>query len=440
MSRVTSRPEQHESAEEGLRGADRFGARSILGWFGVVLGVVPFLALWLWIRDSSSALAALDRSIAAQLNEAVRASPVVVDTLHVVTELAGTATAVLIFVITTTSLVIQQSWRLALFAATTGVGLAILIPASKALIGRARPMVEVPVAETPGNASFPSGHSMTAVVLWGTLVLIALPAVRRSARSWLLGGAVVLVLVIGCTRLALGVHFLSDVLAGWALGMAWLAVMVVSFRTWPGAPHENRPLDPLQQEGAEVVEVERPGRAAAGVRGRDLAWLVGAAASIAAVLVGLGLLMTGPWQDTWLGRWDRQVVAFMVEVRGSAVTDVASVVSAMSRTTTVVAVALAIGMLALAATGSWRPMLFVAVALTGETLLYFAVSRLVDRPRPEVADLTPGSPSQRAGRRDTPQPRSFCTARSPPSSFAAGPPRFGGPRSRWRCWFPSACP
>jgi len=64
----------------------------------------------------------------------------------------------------------------------------------------------------------------------------------------------------------------------------------------------------------------------------------------------------------------------------------------MSGTTTVVAVALAISMLALAATGSWRPMLFVTVGLIGEALLYFAVSRLVDRPRPGVADLTTGLP------------------------------------------------
>lgn len=393
MSRVTSRPEEHQNADEQLRGAERFGARSILGWLGVLLGVVPFLALWLLIRDSSSTLASLDRSIAAQLNESVRGSTVVVDTLHLVTELAGTATGVLVFTLITVFLAIQQRWRLAAFAATTGIGLAILIPASKALIGRARPMVDVPVADLPGSASFPSGHSMTAVVLWGTLVLIALPAVRRSARLWLVGCAVALVVVIGFTRLALGVHFLSDVLAGWALGTAWLAAMVVSFRTWPSASRGSWAVDPLQQEPDEVVDVEEPRRAVLGLAGRDLIWLAGAAVSVAAALVGLGLLMTGPWRDSWLGRWDREVVEFMVEVRSPAVTDVASVASALSGTSMVIAVALTVGVLALAATGTWRPMLFVAVAVAGEALLYFAVSRLVDRPRPDLADLTSGLPA-----------------------------------------------
>jgi len=298
---VTSEPKRHEATEQ-LKGVNRFGARSVLSWGGVVLGLVPFLILWLLIRDSSSALAGLDRAIAAELSETVRGYPVIVDTLYVVTELAGTGTAVLIFALTTIFLAIQQRWRLALFTAGTGVGLALLIPVSKALIGRARPMVEIPVAEVPTNASFPSGHSMTAVVLWGTLVLIALPTARRSARPWLLGGAVVLIVVIGCTRLALGVHFLSDVLAGWALGTAWLAAMVLSFRTWRGPLHDDRPMDPLRQDSAEVVNVERPSRAAARIGGRDLTGLAGAAVSTASALVALGLLVTGPWKDTgWAG-------------------------------------------------------------------------------------------------------------------------------------------
>lgn len=396
MSKVTSRPGEPENAGEQLSGPERFGVRSILGWFGVVLGLVPFLLLWLWIRDGASALVVLDRAIAAELNEAASTSPVLVDILRIVTQLGNTATAVLVFTLTTLFLAIQQRWRLAAFAATTGVGLAVLVPTSKALIGRARPMVEVPVAALPGNASFPSGHAMTAVVLWGTLVLIALPALRRSDRSWLLGAAVVLVLFVGGTRLALGVHFLSDVLAGWALGVAWLAVMVVTFRAWPGHPTGTRGMDPLQQESAEVVDVEAPGRATDGVRARDLTWLVGAAATIAAMLFALGLLVVGPWQDTWLGRWDQQVVNFMVAVRSSALSEVASLVSVMSGTPMVVAVALAIGTLSLATTGSWRPMLFVAVALIGEVLLYAVVSRLVDRPRPEVPDLTSGLPAAAA--------------------------------------------
>lgn len=393
MSRASSVPTQHDQPDVSPEGVKDFAARSALGWLIVLVGVVPFLVLWLLVRDSSSALAALDRTIAAELNSVVSVRPGLVSTLHTVTELGGNATAIFVLTLTTVFMAVQRRWRLALFTAVTGGGLAVLVPVSKALIGRARPVVDVPLAADPGNASFPSGHSMTAIVLWGTLLVLTLPAVRKAARPWLIAAMVALVVVVGGTRLALGVHFLSDVLAGWALGAAWLAAMVVSFRTWPGAPHDHRSLDPMHQDSAEVVDVETPGRAFAPIHGREVARLAGVAALIAAVLVALGLLLTGPWQDTWIGRWDRLVVDYVVSIRSSILTDVATFVDTASDTPTVVGVSIAIAMLSLASTHSWRPALFVGVAVIGEVALYYAVSRAVGRPRPDVPDFTAGLPS-----------------------------------------------
>lgn len=390
MSRVSSQSARDDATEE-LEGAGRFGGRSALGWIAVVLGVVPFLVLWLLIRDASSALANFDRRIAAELNQAVHGSSLVVDTLTVITDLADTWTAVVVFTVTAVFLAIQHRWRLVAFVAATGVGLSVLIPVSKALIGRARPIVEVQLVEEPVNASFPSGHAMTAVVLWGTVTLIALPAVRRAARPWLIAAVVVLAGIIGFTRLALGVHYVSDVVAGWALGGAWLTAMVLAFRPWPGTDAE-RELDPLQQDETDVVDVGDPRQTARVDSGR-LARLSASAAVIAVALVVLGLLVTGAWGDTWLGRWDRSVVAAMVEMRTATLTDVMTVISALSGSSAVVAGGLAMSVLALGATGSWRPALFVAVTLVGEALLYFVVSRLVDRFRPDVADLTNGLPT-----------------------------------------------
>ncbi len=392
MRRSTPETEPTRPTEQ-VQGASGFGARSLLAWLAVVGGLVPFLVLWLVVRDSSSWLAGLDRSIAAGLNDAVQGSPGTVRALHVVTELAGTTTTVLLITLITAFHVIQHRWRLALFSATVGIGLGLLIPVSKALIGRARPVVEVPVAEMPSNAGYPSGHAMTAVVLWGLFALVALPAVRRRTRPWLLAGVIVLVAIIGFTRLALGVHYLTDVLAGWGLGVAWLAAMVMAFRTWPEAPHADRPVDPLHADPVDVVDVEQPERAANKIGRAPFLRLAGVAVAIVIVLSVLGLLVTGVWKDTWLGRWDRQVAASMVEVRTPALSDVASSVSTLSGTTTVIAVGVATGALALAATRSWRPMLFLAVALIGEVALYFVVAQTVDRARPTVADLTTGLPS-----------------------------------------------
>ncbi len=288
----------------------RFEARALLGWLALLLGAAPFLLLWLLVSQAWGPLSALDREVAAGLNVAVDGSPVLVRVLRTVTGLAGTGPAVLLFVLTTVFLLIRQRRRLAAFVATTGLGLAVLGPAAKAIVGRARPIVASPVVETPSNASFPSGHAMTALVTSGVLLLLALPAVRRRARPWLMTGAVLVVVAIGFTRLALGVHFVSDVLAGWALGAGWLAVTTASFRAWQHARgvHPDRMLDPLD---ADVPEALHAG-AASDVDGRQaqvvLVRLLAIFAALLALFTALGLFVTTVLADTWLGRIDRGAV------------------------------------------------------------------------------------------------------------------------------------
>jgi undecaprenyl-diphosphatase len=78
----------------------------------------------------------------------------------------------------------------------------------------------------PGSPSFPSGHASGSVVTFG--VLAALAAERWPARRfvfWSLAAA--LALAIGASRVVLDVHYLTDVLAGWCLGLAWLAASML---------------------------------------------------------------------------------------------------------------------------------------------------------------------------------------------------------------------
>lgn len=87
----------------------------------------------------------------------------------------------------------------------------------KALFHRARPEA----AFSSLGYSFPSGHAFTAVTLYGILAYwLARAAPRRRVWGW--GGAFVLILLIGLSRLYLRVHFLSDVAAGYAAGLFWL--------------------------------------------------------------------------------------------------------------------------------------------------------------------------------------------------------------------------
>jgi undecaprenyl-diphosphatase len=98
----------------------------------------------------------------------------------------------------------------------------------KIAVARDRPMFVDPVA-TAGGWSFPSGHALNAVLGCGVLLVVLLPRTPPRWRFVLWVVAVVSVLGVGFTRIALGVHYLSDVVAGWALGLVVLAVMWLLF-------------------------------------------------------------------------------------------------------------------------------------------------------------------------------------------------------------------
>ncbi|MFJ5707284.1 phosphatase PAP2 family protein [Streptomyces sp. NPDC093105] len=121
--------------------------------------------------------------------------------------------------------------RLAWWVAGTVVAAAGVQQAVKALVGRDRPEWRDPV-DSAAFSAFPSGHAMTAAVVCGLLLWVVALVGREPWRGWgtLAGLAVVSVLGVGWTRLYLGVHWPSDVLAGWLLGWSCVAVAVLSYR------------------------------------------------------------------------------------------------------------------------------------------------------------------------------------------------------------------
>jgi membrane-associated phospholipid phosphatase len=93
----------------------------------------------------------------------------------------------------------------------------------KVLVHRQRPFVDGPFVDWSGY-SFASGHTIGATLLYGQLLLFVLPALK--ARHWRLlsiFSAVSLVALVGFSRIALGAHFLTDVLAAILFGIIWLA-------------------------------------------------------------------------------------------------------------------------------------------------------------------------------------------------------------------------
>jgi membrane-associated phospholipid phosphatase len=133
-------------------------------------------------------------------------------------------------VVTVTSVVVL--WRAsrrvdALFVGASVVGITITVAILKAVYERARPDTGSPI-RLPHSSSFPSGHAATAVVLYGAigLLLAERACSRLRAVGWLVAAAAV-ALAIGWSRVLLNVHFVSDVLAGFAVGLAFLCCAAI---------------------------------------------------------------------------------------------------------------------------------------------------------------------------------------------------------------------
>lgn len=121
----------------------------------------------------------------------------------------------------------------------------------KVVVHRHRPFVDGPFVDWSGY-SFASGHTIGATLLYGQLLLFVLPVIKtRHWRLLCIFSAVSLVLLVGFSRIALGAHFLTDVLAAIFFGIVWLMLCMVLRK-----PIRRRYLQPEM-----VIPLANPGEA-----------------------------------------------------------------------------------------------------------------------------------------------------------------------------------
>jgi undecaprenyl-diphosphatase len=154
-----------------------------------------------------------------------------------ITALGGTPVLVAVILCAVGYLLLERRYGAAALVVVASAGGGLMSLALKALFGRTRPSV-VPHLVTVDGLSFPSGHSMASAVIYLTLgALLARFAVRRRVRVYVVGVSLLLTLLIGITRVFLGVHYPSDVLAGWSAGLGWalLCWLVARYLQYRGA-------------------------------------------------------------------------------------------------------------------------------------------------------------------------------------------------------------
>ncbi len=190
----------------------------------IVLGVWAFAALASEVleRETTAFDTRVLLSLRAPGNPAVPiGGPALQEFMRDLTALGGTWTLTILTLIVSIGLVLQRHGRTALFLVVSVASGAAVSTLFKHLISRPRPEL-VPHGSFVNTASFPSGHSMMAAVTYLTLaVVISRFQTRRAVKVYVLTVATFLAIAVGISRIYLGVHWPTDVLAGWALGAAW---------------------------------------------------------------------------------------------------------------------------------------------------------------------------------------------------------------------------
>lgn len=224
----------------------RIGARAALL---ITLGIGAMVALALSFVASrvydavteSDGIAGLDQPI---LQTAIQARSPALDVIVTgYTDIAGPIGMPIIAVAAILVLSLRRrSWTPAILIAAAGLGSLAMTIAGKDIIGRVRPPLSEAVPPYEYSPSFPSGHTLSAVAVVGTIAyLLILRQTTRSARALTVSCAALFALTIGLSRVFLGHHWFTDVVAAWLLGAAWLALVVTAHRLYITARHTRDP-------------------------------------------------------------------------------------------------------------------------------------------------------------------------------------------------------
>ena len=160
--------------------------------------------------------------------------------LEVLTAPGLSSVRFLVFLPVLVFLLRRQAWWTAAWLVTAVVLVAPLTTLLKDYFGRVRPDFAEGGARYE-SLSFPSGHSSGIATLVTVALILAWPLLAARTRWWMLAVGVLLVVLVGLTRIWLGVHFLSDVVGGWALGAAWALLTALVFGAFADGRSSLRP-------------------------------------------------------------------------------------------------------------------------------------------------------------------------------------------------------
>lgn len=190
------------------------------------LALVGLLLVGLWFEIAEGDAVAVDRAIllffrTPESPHAMIGPPWLRQAMLDITTLGGTTVITLLIAGSAGFMLMRHAYRIAALIVGATIGGSLIVSALKGWLERPRPeLVDHLVSAT--SMSFPSGHAANSAIVYLTIAVLFMRfEPRLSSRLFVLGAAISIVTAIGISRVALGVHWPSDVLAGWLFGTGW---------------------------------------------------------------------------------------------------------------------------------------------------------------------------------------------------------------------------
>ncbi len=218
-----------------LRNVSRW--QLVVAGLSCLLGLVALVELTGEISPDDS-IPVLDRRISSRVAE-LRGERLT-DIVQAITTLADTEVIVMVAVVAVVGALVRNGVSLPMAVLGSVLATAVLVFTMKGVIGRERPLPPINLHPI-SNAAYPSGHSAHAVGSWGAFIWMLATGRSHLAKATGAVVALAIALSVGLSRVYLGVHWLSDVIAGWAVGGVCLSTSILArsvVRAWQ-APAET---------------------------------------------------------------------------------------------------------------------------------------------------------------------------------------------------------